>query len=99
MHHQLKAFPAWIESLPAEQQPRERMRFILRYAAVLGTPKGSISALSEAIGYAATSLPNAVTGGVYDNGLPVTVIKGIEELVGAGAIPREMMNPRIYGEE
>ena len=98
MDNNLTAFPAWIDGIEADRRPREKMRFILRYAALMATEKGTIDALSEAIGYANRSLTNAVGNGIYDKGLPVQVIKGIEDLLGAGTIPRAMMNPMIYGE-
>ncbi|AEY69587.1 Cro [Burkholderia phage vB_BceS_AH2] len=91
------AFPEWVNRMPQEEQPRARMRCILRYVAWLTTPEGSVDALSEAIGRARKTLNSAVGNGRYDEGLPVEVILSIEKLIGPGVIPRAVMNPKVYG--
>lgn len=89
-------FPTWIDRLPAKERQRERMKFVLRVAAVLATPEGSITALSKRIGMHRNSLNAMLSQGTLDNGLPVNVVKAIESVIGVGVIPREVMNPAVY---
>jgi hypothetical protein len=90
-------FPEWMNRIPASDQARARMRYVLRYAACLATAEGSVDALSEAIGRHRKTLNSAVSQGRYDEGLPVDVILDIEKLLGHGVIPRDVMNPKVYG--
>lgn len=90
-------FPAWMNRVPQDDRARARMRYVLRFAACLATPEGSVDALSEAIGRARKTLNSAVGQGRYDDGLPVDVVLGIEKLIGPGVIPRSVMNPKVYG--
>jgi len=92
------SFPAWIDRLPAKEQPRARVRFILKLVAVLATSEGSVTALSRRIGLHRNSLNSMIASGAIDGGLPVNVIKAIEQTIGVGVIPRCVMNPEIYGE-
>jgi DNA-binding transcriptional regulator YdaS (Cro superfamily) len=90
------AFPTWIERLPARQQGRARIKFVLKFAAVMATSEGSITALSKRIGLHRNSLNSMIAQGQIDNGLPVNVIKAIESAIGVGVIPRAVMNPGTY---
>ena len=91
-------FPAWIESLPKKEQARSRMKFVLRIAACLATPEGTITSLSKRIGLHPSTLSNMVTAGSLDDGLPVNIIKALETAIGVGVIPREILNPSVYGQ-
>lgn len=92
-------FPAWIDRLPKNDQPRARMRFILKLAAVLGTREGSVPVLSKRIGMHKNSLNAMLVKGSLDSGIPVNMIKAIEQVIGVGVIPRSMMNPDVYGDQ
>lgn len=94
----LTEYPAWMNRVREANQPRERMRFLLKYAALMGTPEASISALSEALGMHVYSLGASLSQGRYDKGLPVSLILKIEDLIGFDVIPRDMMNPKAYGQ-
>ena len=91
-------FPTWIESLPKKEQPRNRMKFVLRIAACLATPEGTITSLSKRIGLHQNTLSAMLTAGSLDDGLPVNILKAIETAIGVGAIPREILNPSVYGQ-
>lgn len=93
------AFPAWIESLPKKSQNRARAKFLLRLAACLAIPEGSITALSVRLGLNRNSLNAMLAQGAMDSGIPVNIIKSIEQAIGVGVIPRQVMNPEIYGEQ
>ena len=41
--------------------------------------------------------PNSPAG-TLDSGIPVNVIKAIEQTIGVGVIPRTLLNPEVYGE-
>lgn len=91
--------PQWINDLPAEDQGLAQVRYIVRLAAMHATPGGSVPELSLALGLAKNSLHSMY----FARSKPVkwlapSVVKGIEQLIGAGCIPREMMNPEVYGE-
>lgn len=90
--------PAWIERLPANVQGRARSKFLLKVAAVLATEEGSISVLSHRIGLHRNSLNAMIVAGTLDSGIPVNVIKAIEQTIGVGVIPRTLLNPEVYGE-
>lgn len=90
--------PAWIERLPSSKQGRARSKFLLKVAAVLATEEGSISVLSHRIGLHRNSLNAMITAGTLDSGIPVNVIKAIEQTIGVGVIPRTLLNPEVYGE-
>lgn len=92
------AFPAWIDHLPKKDQARARVKFLLRLAAVLATPEGSISVLSHRIGLHRNSLNSMIAQGTLDAGIPVNVIKAIEQTIGVGVIPRSVLNPEVYGD-
>lgn len=92
-------FPSWIGSLPPKDQGRAKYRFLLQVAAILATEKGSISGLSQRIGMHKNTLNTMVTSGQMDNGIPVKVIKAIEQIIGVGVLPRQLMNPTIYDEQ
>jgi len=92
------AFPAWIERLPKKNQARARAKFLLRLAAVLATPEGSITTLSHRIGLHRNSLNAMLAQGTMDSGIPVNIIKAIEQTIGSGVIPRAVLNPEVYGE-
>lgn len=93
------AFPAWIESLPKKSQPRARAKFLLRLVACLATPEGSITVLSHRLGLHRNSLNAMLAQGTMDSGLPVNIIKAIEQVIGIGVIPRKVLNPEIYGDQ
>lgn len=93
------ALPAWIGGLPKKDQPRARARFLLRLVACLATSEGSISALSQRLGLHRNSLNSMLAQGTMDTGIPVNIIKSIEQVIGVGAIPRQMLNPEIYSEQ
>lgn len=90
--------PAWIEALPKNERGRERSRFILRLAAVLGTEGGTLAALSKRLGYNPNSVATMLYNGHLDRGITIKMMKAIEALIGRGTIPREIMNPGNYGE-
>ena len=90
-------FPAYIAALPKKEQGRARMRFLMRLAAILCTESASINALSKRIGFHHNSLNSMFSQGTLDNGIPVNIIKAIEQVIGVGVIPREMLNPEVYG--
>lgn len=90
--------PAWIERLPANVQGRARSKFLLKVAAVLATEEGSISVLSHRIGLHRNSLNAMIAAGTLDSGIPVNVIKAIEQTIGVGVIPRTLLNHEVYGE-
>lgn len=92
-------FPKWIDELPTQEQPRARVRTIVRYVALLSDPEASIYNLSERLGFSRNTLNSCINQGRYDNGLPVPVIRNIESLIGAGVIERADMNPFVYGEQ
>lgn len=79
------------------KQARERIKFVLRQIAIMYTETGSISALSEEIGLHRNTLNAMLTSGALDKGIPVSVIKAIEEVTGKNTIPREVLNPSVYG--
>lgn len=89
-------FPTWLGMLPAKDQARARAKFLLKVAAVMATPQGSIPALSERIGMHRNSLTAMLSQGTLDSGIPVNILKAIEKVIGVGAIPREVMNPGVY---
>ncbi len=97
MGYKITEYPAWFAT-SAKGPTREKMRFLIRYAALLATPDGGIPALSELIGMARGSLTGCLSSGAYDNGIPASVILKIEKVIGPGVIPRDMMNPTVYGE-
>lgn len=92
------AFPAWIDRLPKKAQPRARARFLLRLIACLATPEGSVSVLSTRLGMHRNSLNAMLAAGTLDDGLPVNIIKSIEQVIGAGVIKRSVLNPEVYGD-
>jgi len=92
-------FPQWIERLPNKEQAHAKSKFVLRLAAILATPEGSISVLSHRIGLHRNSLNAMLASGQMDDGIPVNVIKAIEQTIGIGVIPREVMNANVYGEQ
>lgn len=92
-------FPSWIGSLPVAIQGRAKARFLLRVAAILATEEGSISVLSHRIGMHRNSLNAMISSGQMDHGIPVNVIKLIEQTIGIGVIPRVLMNPDVYSEQ
>lgn len=93
----LTEFPAWIEELPAKEQGLAKAKFMLKYAAVLSTPEGTILALSRKMGFSNNGL-STIAARATDGRLTLRTIKGIEALIGTGTIPREMMDPETYGE-
>lgn len=90
-------FPDWLGLLPRSEQPRARAKFIVRYAALLATPEGTMDALSLAMGYGAATVQSALGGGRYDEQFPVTFVTRLESVIGYGAIPREAMNAGVFG--
>lgn len=91
----ISAMPGWVDA--TEEQPaRARARFLLRLAACLATPDGSMRSLSDKLGYHRNTLGAMLASGSLDNGLPVPMIKSIEQLIGIGVIPRQLMNPEVY---
>lgn len=91
-------FPAWLVRLPYKEHGRARARFILKFAAIMATPEGSITALSIRIGFNKNSLNAMLSQGALDDGLSPSLIKAIEQVIGVGVIPREAMNPEVYGQ-
>jgi hypothetical protein len=91
-------FPAWIDEFPEEERQRERSRFILRLVALHASREGTLGGLTPFIGLSKYSIYSMLSVGSFDKGLPVNVVKGVEALIGFGAIPREILNPEIYGE-
>lgn len=89
-------FPAWIGMLPAKDQGKAKVRFMLKYAAVLATPEGTIPALSRRLGFHQNTLTAMMSQPNLDGRLPLRIIKGIEGLIGVGTIPREMLDPDTY---
>ena len=96
MYPKLTEFPTWINTLPAKDQGKAKVKFMLRYAAVLATPEASIPALSLRMGLHRNTLTALLCQPSIDGRLSQRVIKGIESLIGVGTIPREMMDPTVY---
>lgn len=96
MQPKLSEFPSWISTLPAKDQGKAKVKFMLRYAAVLATPEASIPALSLRMGFHKNTLTALLCQPALDGRLSQRVIKGIESLIGVGTIPREMMDPTTY---
>ncbi len=84
--------PKWLETLPKHKQPRARARFITQLAALYGTPDGSLSALSSAMGYYERTVSTALAEGRYDRNFPISFISRLESLIGPNIIPREYLN-------
>lgn len=92
--------PQWVRNTcTAEHSDRARSRYILRIAATIATPEGSVRALSEMLGYHQNTLTTMLANGQFDDGLPVNMIKAIEEQIGRGVIPRQLMNPEVYDDQ
>ena len=85
-------FPDWLDQLPKDEQPRARAKYIVRYAALVATPEGTIDALSLAMGYGAKTVQTALGAGRYDEQFPISFITRVEGVIGYGKIPRRFMN-------
>ena len=51
------------------------------------------------LGYHQNTLSTMLANGQFDDGLPVNMIKAIEEQIGRGVIPRQLMNPEVYDDQ
>lgn len=89
-------FPDWLDRLPRKEQQRARAKFIVRFAALLATPEGTMDALSLAMGYGAKTVQTALGAGRYDEQFPVSFVTRIESVIGYGVIPRDAMNASVF---
>lgn len=72
-----------------------RVRLLLRTAALYNSQSGSMSRLSEDCGLHPRTLS---TYSVSRNAIPAEVARSIENLVGRHVLPREVLNPVIFGD-
>lgn len=95
---EIKEFPNWVLEHKGSDLGRAKARYLLNTIAAYATQSGSVAALAELLGYNRTSISAMLVSGALDNGLPVPMIKRIEELLGDKVvIPRSIMNEFIYG--
>lgn len=89
--------PAWLDAMPHSEQARARAKVIVHIAAAFASPGGTVDALSLAMGYRGRTVVSALNQGRYDKAFPVDFIMRLEDAIGRGTIPREIMNPEVFG--
>ena len=61
--------------------------------------QADIYAQIRQLGVHAAEFPGWFLDALADDGLPVNMIKAIEEQIGRGVIPRQLMNPEVYDDQ
>lgn len=89
----LKGFVPPADRYPVGSVPR--VRVLLRTAAIYYSPTGSLSRLSEACEKHPRTLS---TYSVSRKQIPDLIARKIEKLVGRKILPREVLNPEVFGD-
>lgn len=92
-------YPKYIDGLPAKKRDAARMRFAVRLAALYATEDGGIKHLSARLGLHPNSLATLLAPARGNVVMPHRIAKAIEQLVGREIVPREALNPEVYGDD
>ncbi len=92
MKSSILPLPAWISALPEADRAQQKLRYLIRAAALYHTENGSVAALSYACGWGKNTLHM-----IHQRGQMTTdAALKIEAVVGRDVLPRELLLPEIF---
>lgn len=85
--------PKWLETVDKTSYEHERVKSLLRLAAIHATREGSLRALGRLLNYHEQSF---IHWAARPTGVPSRACLDIERICGRELFPRELINPRLY---